>query len=1539
MSVDEILNDVDFFLSEVELKASKVPSFSDGIVDIANDEEERKGAPAGNQSAATELEDTPSQLLSDVESFVNKLSEGTGKTPPPQSRPASGPNDWRSRYQERFGKTFEKDNDGKTANDQGDERNSSATSDATTKRDSSFGDHFVRQGTGRAFWLDATKVENTADDESEKADGVSKDAPKHADVENVKTSSPVNVTSSNNIDEAHSGIDNSHPVESVSKVDEIVDRDENNNNEYDSNEDASDGENATESVPEVAASSGIQDGYENNNNEYYSTEDASDGENATESVPEFAASSGTQDGYDSNSDEHYSAEDASESENATESVPEVAASSGIQVGYDSNSDEHYSAEDASDGENATESAPDATPSSTIQDEYGNNDEHYLAEDASESGIASESVPQVAASGETKNEADMYPDIYEENAKTVFSEDENESTPPSEPAPSQSDDDDNTDPSNSGDEAKNNIRDPEESKSLDHNDENAAGERKAFANDYIDNLISETLIKMPAADVVAPNATTAGTFTHIDEHALVADIRPEIGDMESQSSHEPGSPTHSSAGVESAEDARLAIVSAMKKAVGVKHSSLHNAFWAMDANKSGSLSPAQLRRGIRRLSLEVSDNHLDVFVSSVDANKDGAITFQEFWDAFNESHINASRVQWRPRPRPRIGFVTPPARRSPPLPDLKADIAQTDPLPPRNDFTANRDYLFGEERLDFDRSEESENDEEGDVEENSDAAESTFHLKPLPVSASIPRMTSSEEEESSALFELRGRGVAFLNPLPSPSLKESSEGDSDSVKGASQNTSARDVNRSDSGGDVSRKLESETIRDIVPTSKQLPESGPEESAQVESLPAKESSKALTIQVSPSGSIRIDMAPHSTRPVPVPSPVESSAPATFAERNQIGSSANVASQRTPETPLGGTGSAETAIAGNVGALFPQASPVLNQLSPGERQNSQSQPFKTYDDPSASAFYRASAPNIPRSPLTPFRSETSAHNFEQLESSQPRPQGLLASENRRRPHQSLQPSAAEVEAQPQQRISSMEKTQSTLLPSDTKNAKRIISVLSNIEDHALRTQLLLFFLGPGDGEADDIISSAAAMHPGSKSSSKAIGEFLQEIEVEQIRLVFSAQDANSDGFLEYPTQVISAIRLCVHVASCIGLEKLAEEWRGVEKDGFWSAVETREPRYVSLDQFISYFEHRRALSDTLGVLDDAPQRQENTVDKTVQTSRPKEMRVVSQPLFSTTTPPSTCSVVCALLSQPDSSDGRGKMNACVNSSGKLVVTLPSSAAYELTFDEVLACGGESGAKNLLMRIENDVERAARAIVEAPAQPRVDAVFVSVGSIADFIVDVAVSCLKNHDGVTRVGSSCVPCSGHESARAHHVHCVNFEMPGQQARGLRVLQLGHTSDAASEANSYLTEAIVQMELELAQLGLRRRDTVSLGEAILAESVGVAAGPQSDTYAALLPLFKSCSLFCYFVADIANVDSMLWPVKCASSIARVPLAGVDSFRVEDDRVERKVVAAEPTAPDLLHSSDAESTPDEPSKQRPQYQPPRRVARNTPQESI
>ena len=677
----------------------------------------------------------------------------------------------------------------------------------------------------------------------------------------MKTSLPVNATSSNNIDDANSGIDDSHPVESVSKVDEIkVDRDERT---------------ITMNTIRMRMLAMVK--------------------------------------------------------SQVKACLKLLLPVEFRLDTIAIAMRIIRSKMLAMVKTQTESAPDATPSSTIQDEYGNNDEHYLAEDASESGIASESVPQFPASGETKNEADMYPDIYEENAKTVFSEDENESTPPSEPAPSQSDDDDNTDPSNSGDEAKSNIRDPEESKSLDHNDENAAGERKAFANDYIDNLISETLIKMPAADVVAPNATTAGTFTHIDEHALVADIRPEIGDMESQSSHEPGSPTHSSADVESAEDARLAIVSAMKKAVGVKHSSLHNAFWAMDTNKSGSLSPAQLRRGIRRLSLELSDNHLDVFVSSVDANKDGAITFQEFWDAFNESHINASRFNGVPahvheliRDATRAPFST--------LPDLKADIAQTDPLPPRNDFTANRDYLFGEERLDFDRSEESESDEEGDVEENSDAAESTFHLKPLPVSASIPRMTSSEEEESSALFELRGRGVAFLNPLPSPSLKESSEGDGDSVKGASQNTSAPDVNRYDSGGEASRKLESETIRDIVPTSKQLPESGPEESAQVESLPAKESSKALTIQVSPSGSIRIDMAPHSTRPVPVPSPVESSAPATFAERNQIGSSANVASQRTPETPLGGTGSAETAIAGNVGALFPQASPVLNQLSPG-------------------------------------------------------------------------------------------------------------------------------------------------------------------------------------------------------------------------------------------------------------------------------------------------------------------------------------------------------------------------------------------------------------------------------------------------------------------------------------------------------------------------------------------------------------------------------------------------------------------------------
>ena len=183
--------------------------------------------------------------------------------------------------------------------------------------------------------------------------------------------------------------------------------------------------------------------------------------------------------------------------------------------------------------------------------------------------------------------------------------------------------------------------------------------------------------------------------------------------------------------------------------------------------------------------------------------------------------------------------------------------------------------------------------------------------------------------------------------------------------------------------------------------------------------------------------------------------------------------------------------------------------------------------------------------------------------------------------------------MEAQPQQRISSMEKTQSTLLPSDTKNAKRIISVLSNIEDHALRTQLLLFFLGPGDGEADDIISSAAAMHPGSKSSSKAIGEFLQEIEKYALSFRPRCEQRRLPGVSNpgHQRNKTKCARRIMHWS-----RKPAEEWRGVEKDGFWSAVETREPRYVSLDQFISYFEHRRALSDTLGVLDDAPQRQEN-------------------------------------------------------------------------------------------------------------------------------------------------------------------------------------------------------------------------------------------------------------------------------------------------------------------------------------------------------
>ena len=49
-----------------------------------------------------------------------------------------------------------------------------------------------------------------------------------------------------------------------------------------------------------------------------------------------------------------------------------------------------------------------------------------------------------------------------------------------------------------------------------------------------------------------------------------------------------------------------------------------------------------------LSLEVADADLDAFVAAVDTNRDGKITFNEFWDAFNDSHIDVSKVKWRPR---------------------------------------------------------------------------------------------------------------------------------------------------------------------------------------------------------------------------------------------------------------------------------------------------------------------------------------------------------------------------------------------------------------------------------------------------------------------------------------------------------------------------------------------------------------------------------------------------------------------------------------------------------------------------------------------------------------------------------------------------------------------------------------------------------------------------------------------------------------------------------------------------------------------------
>jgi len=61
----------------------------------------------------------------------------------------------------------------------------------------------------------------------------------------------------------------------------------------------------------------------------------------------------------------------------------------------------------------------------------------------------------------------------------------------------------------------------------------------------------------------------------------------------------------------------------------KHSKLRNAFRAMDVNKDGRLSEAELKRAVRTYNLPIPEEHVQQIWQQCDRNRDGSVDYEEF----------------------------------------------------------------------------------------------------------------------------------------------------------------------------------------------------------------------------------------------------------------------------------------------------------------------------------------------------------------------------------------------------------------------------------------------------------------------------------------------------------------------------------------------------------------------------------------------------------------------------------------------------------------------------------------------------------------------------------------------------------------------------------------------------------------------------------------------------------------------------------------------------------------------------------------------
>jgi len=121
-------------------------------------------------------------------------------------------------------------------------------------------------------------------------------------------------------------------------------------------------------------------------------------------------------------------------------------------------------------------------------------------------------------------------------------------------------------------------------------------------------------------VVVPNVA-GGQVWHNDNLPLGAasgELRPDAQLM--------GLP-HSRANATSAQLADY--TSTLSSLIYTKHSKLRDAFRAMDFNKDGRLSEAELKRAVRTYNLPIPEEHVQQIFQQCDRNRDGHVNYEEF----------------------------------------------------------------------------------------------------------------------------------------------------------------------------------------------------------------------------------------------------------------------------------------------------------------------------------------------------------------------------------------------------------------------------------------------------------------------------------------------------------------------------------------------------------------------------------------------------------------------------------------------------------------------------------------------------------------------------------------------------------------------------------------------------------------------------------------------------------------------------------------------------------------------------------------------